>query len=154
MVSRKPVPQSPGVASAPYPVTPVTSHNPSDFPVQSTQSTDRPSQNSGAEDTNEDINAWNQEGIHDHGKAMADMPEVLRVGPPGGVKQRPSQEVLKHTALTTNPFLQKQNTRNASETKESSAAAWGNPGVYPEPPSGRPPPPPVTITQGMFFEIY
>ena len=148
MVSRKPVAHSQGVGSAPYPVSPVTSDNPSDFPVQNTQSTRVQPRLSGAEDTNE----WSLEGNHGHGNTMAEVPEALRVGPPGGVKPRPSQEVMKNTALNTNPFLQKQSTGKSTEAKESSAGAWDSSEEYPKQPSGQPPPPPVTITQGMFLK--
>jgi len=150
MVSRKPVPQSHGAGSAPYPVSPDASNNPSDFPLPNPQGTDPQSRPSGAEDTS----AWNYEGVQAHGKATADVPEALRVGPPGGVKPKPSQDVLKSTALTTNPFLHKQSTEKASEAKESSAAAWGDSGEFPEQPSGPPPPPPVTITQGMSWKYF
>ena len=148
MVSRKPVPQSGDVGSAPYPVSPVTTSSASNFPEQILESTIPQPQVSGAEDTN----AWTNEGVRGHGNAMADVPEALRVGPPGGVRQRPSH-VMQSTALNTNPFLPKTSNEKASDVKESSAAAWNNSGDHLEQPLRQPPPPPVTITQGMFYEI-
>lgn len=148
MVSRKPVPQSGDVGSAPYPVSPVTTSSASNFPEQILESTIPQPQVSGAEDTN----AWTNEGVRGHGNAMADVPEALRVGPPGGVKQRPTHDVMQSTALNTNPFLPKTSNEKASEVKESSAAAWNNSGDHLEQPLRQPPLPPVTITQGMFYE--
>jgi len=147
MVSRKPVPKSQeGVdsSSAPYPVSPITSEHPPPFRVQDAQSALRRDDDMGSEDAN----AWSEErvGIHGQHEGPERLPSLLRAGPPGGVKNRPSQEVTKDTAFSSNPFLRRQNTGEVPESKESSAGAWEDVG-----PSRAPPPPPVTITQGVYI---
>ena len=66
-------------------------------------------------------NAWGGEA--DNKKAGAGLPESLRVGPPGYTPNS-SQEMLRPSANTTNPYLKKQNS-GSSNGNESSAEAWG-----------------------------
>jgi hypothetical protein len=71
--------------------------------------------------------------------ANKSLPESLRVGPPGYTPNA-SQEMLRPTPASTNPYLQRQNSGGQSE---SSADAWGGFAARPAPPSSAPPPPPI-----------
>lgn len=98
---------------------------------------------------NSATNAWSGEGLEkqNHGTdtySKSDIPESLRVGPPGGTP-RTSQEMQRPNVSTTNPYLQKQQT-GLSDGKESSATAWGGFAERPPQPAGAPPAP---VPQGM-----
>jgi hypothetical protein len=142
MVTRKPLPQSPNASlgsqpsSPPYPVTPAAAAAPTSFRMQDTPNNLGKSMELERE---EDENAWSGERLtkkqeHD----PTEVPQALRVGPPGFTVQK-SREMLRLGAASTNPLLQKQ---NQNETKESSASAWNDFDEKPTQPSHAPPPPP------------
>ena len=119
MVTRKPVPAGdPALAPpnlAPYPVTPISTNEPLPFRVgdaRNQMQTDSPSDSE---------NAWGGEA--DDRKAGKELPESLRVGPPG-YTPKGSQEMLRPSANMTNPYLKKENS-GSSNGNESSAEAWG-----------------------------
>ena len=156
MVTRKPVPQSadaslaPNTASPPYPVTPNTANSSQD-PVQDGRNGLR-----FPETESDSARAWSAEGSDNQNDESSDsrygqkiIPESLRVGPPG-YTSRSSQEMLRPSVGTTNPYLKKQQDAQT----ESSASAWGG---FPErpaplPPTNTPPPPPP-LPKGAFSEV-
>lgn len=141
MVTRKPTPQDRGLAPAalpPYPVTPVSTEQPPQFRMQDAQSALRP-----ADDEPESPNAWSEEGKKAQHHGPPDVPESLRVGPPGYSQHNGSQDGLRSNPASTNPFMQRQTQGGLSDNKDSSAAAWGGFAERPAQPSGAPPPPPV-----------
>jgi hypothetical protein len=73
-----------------------------------------------------------------------DLPESLRVGPPG-YTPRSSGEMQRPSVASTNPYIQRQQTgmSGTSDGRESSASAWGGFAERPPVPSNAPPPPPV-----------
>ena len=154
MVSRKPVPQSansnltPNPSSPPYPVTPIATNTSEKFRMQDTRNELR-----SAEPESDNTNAWSGEGLDKQNDGSSEskraghkeIPESLRVGPPG-YTPKSSQEMLRPSAATTNPYLQKQQ----DVQSESSASAWGGFPERPAPPANTPPPPP--LPKGIFFK--
>lgn len=85
-------------------------------------------------------NEWDDEEVVDKKPdTNKPLPELLRVGPPGYTPNA-SQEMLRPTPASTNPYIQRQNSGGQSE---SSAGAWGGFAERPAPPSSAPPPPPI-----------
>lgn len=151
MVTRKPVPQSSipsnNTSLPPYPISPVSSdpHHIS-----------HPERNHNAiydSSTNDlEPNVWNEEE-HSHPDPKS-LPNALRVGP-STIPPRPSQDMLKPSPSTTNPFLRRQQSQSsqsaASDGKESSADIWNELTEKPTQPAYPPPPPP--ISQGLSAPI-
>ncbi|KAM0148635.1 hypothetical protein ACHAPG_009871 [Botrytis cinerea] len=148
MVTRKPVPQSSipsnNTSLPPYPISPVSSdpHHIS-----------HPERNHNAiydSSTNDlEPNVWNEEE-HSHPDPKS-LPNALRVGP-STIPPRPSQDMLKPSPSTTNPFLRRQQSQSsqsaASDGKESSADIWNELTEKPTQPAYPPPPPPISqVTQ-------
>ena len=146
MVTRKPVPTGAdaGLAPAsspPYPITPTASNAPPPFRMQDVRNELRSPQSE-----SDSTSAWSGEGLdkivgQDTGSKQG-IPDSLKVGPPG-YTPKGSQEMLRPSAATTNPYLQKQNTRGGElgDGRESSVSAWGGFAERPAPPTEAPPPP-------------
>lgn len=148
MVTRKPVP--PGALSnlvpapsPPYPITPVAPERPAPFRMQ-----DGRNELQSPQSHPESPSMWSEEepdkDTGQVGGRKRAIPDSLKVGPPG-YTSKASQEMLRPTAATTNPYLQKQNAQGGGiiDGRESSASAWGGFGERPPPPSQAPPPPPI-----------
>lgn len=137
MVTRKPVPGAGPAPSSnpPYPETPSSSTQTTQFGMQNVHSQMAPS-NTDSESTS--ASAWGEEDSqHERNRTQVGVPESLRVGPPG-YTPRTSQEGLRQT---NNPFLQRQQTGASNEgNRDSSASVWDD---LPTEPSTAPPPPPV-----------
>jgi hypothetical protein len=156
MVTRKPVPPNsqPDSSTLPYPSTPTSAgfdrHSPR-------------GQSSAAEDAGDAQDAWSSsevdstsqdnlpaslrpgDGKHAHLNTM-DLPDSLRIRTPTpDHTPRSSAEMDRPTAESTNPYLRGQHTGQniTTDTKDSSASAWGGFAERPEQPSNAPPPPPI-----------
>jgi hypothetical protein len=164
MVMRKPAPPNADIVlgadkpDSPYPATPTATDA---LPAPSEGNSRHGSSNSVAAEPDsqtawrseslerDDLPAWRRpgsgrqsmEGSHNGGE---DLPESLRVGPPG-YTPRSSGEMQRPTTTSTNPYLQRQQIglSGTSDGKESSASAWGGFAERPQIPSSAPPPPPV-----------
>lgn len=136
MVTRKPLHQDGGLGTPPYPITPIDTNTQPQFRMQDARNALHSASDS------DSPNAWTEEGIKGQ-PGRNDVPESLRVGPPG-YSQHSSQELLRPDTTTTNPYLQKQSRNGVNEHKDSSAAAWGGFAERPSHPSEPPPPPPIS----------
>jgi hypothetical protein len=149
MVTRKPVPSTADASlapasSAPYPVTPTAPNVPQPFRMQDVRNELRSPQSEP-----DSASVWSGEGldkiagqdtVQETGQKQ-DIPDSLRVGPPGYTPNG-SQEMLRPNLATTNPYLQKLNAQRG-DGRESSASAWGGFPERPAPPTETPPPPPL-----------
>jgi len=151
MVTRKPVLQStaadlaPNPSSPPYPRAPIST-NDSSFRIREPRNEYR--SEAGSETGSE--NAWRGEPFDGQARTSGnqhtghiDLPESLRVGV-ASYTPKSSQDMLRPTAATTNPYLQKRQNMQSG----SSASAWGG---FSERPTETPPPPPPP--KGVYFEI-
>jgi hypothetical protein len=161
MVTRKPVPPNANIvlgadkSDPPYPATP-TATGALQLPSERTSRHGSPN-TAGAETDSQ--SAWRSEsserdslpaslrpgsgrqsmdGSHN---GVEDLPESLRVGPPG-YTPRSSNEMQRPTEASTNPYLQRQQT-GMTGTGDGKESAWGGFAERPPMPSSAPPPPPV-----------
>ncbi len=155
MVTRKPVPYfNSGLAptnTPPYPATPSSQTAPGPFHQQNVPPPD-PEGDPSNPWTGEDLDRLSLHG----NTPTPSLPSSLRAGPPAGYQTKTSQEKLAQ-GISTNPFLQKQQTGSANGGKESSADAWGGSqkssysweSDTPAQPTTAPPLPPPLVPQGM-----
>lgn len=95
-------------------------------------------QDAQTESPSDSENAWGEEARIN--KQEKELPEALRVGPPG-YTPRSSAELSRPSAASTNPYVKSQHNQGTSgEGQESSAAAWGGFGERPA----------QTVPAGMF----
>jgi hypothetical protein len=149
MVTRKPVSRSTdsnltaNLYSPPYPVTPIATNVSPNFRMQDVHNELR----SATEYEPDSANAWSGEGLDEQidGSSQSkrtrqnNIPDSLRVGPPG-YTPRSSQDMLRPSATTTNPYLKTQQDAQS----ERSASAWGGFPERPAPSANTPPPPPLS----------
>ncbi|TAQ84006.1 hypothetical protein B7494_g7674 [Chlorociboria aeruginascens] len=150
MVTRKPVavntgPQRTTPNTTPYPVTPITTEPAPSFSMQNA----RQDFQSATDSESNSATAWAHEKPDSNNEllqprssraALTNLPDSLRVGPPG-YSPRSSQELLRPVPAVTNPYLQKIKDTQ-TDGKESSADAWEGFAGGPAQPSLAPPPPP------------
>jgi hypothetical protein len=155
MVTRKPLPPSspransdPAPLPPPYPISPTAPNASQSFRMQDVRDEFRSSHSEA-----DSSSVWSGEGLdtvakHDTGLGQ-DIPDSLRVGPPGS---RSSQEMIRPSPQTTNPYLQKTNEQGGAmnDGRESSASAWGGFAERPPAPIFAPPPPP--LPKGIVFQ--